>query len=280
MNKSFALLAALVIGTTMLPEPASAATMYAVGFSDTNSPVYTIDTVTGTQTLLGNSGIAQLNSLAMSPSGVLYSANMNQLVTIDLTTGVATPVATMTTGTAQTNIRSIAFNDAGTLYAVNQPAAGMSQSGTGRLFTVNTTTGATTLIGGTAQMVQGLDFAPDGTLYGVSPTVAGGTSASSLMTINPASGAFTNVGATFTNTFESIAFDPSGILWGVETGGASGQLSIFNPTTGARPLMFSTGLDPNLRGIEFAAVPVPAAVWLFGSGMAAMVGFARRRANH
>ncbi|MBX3329708.1 MAG: VPLPA-CTERM sorting domain-containing protein [Nitrospira sp.] len=28
-----------------------------------------------------------------------------------------------------------------------------------------------------------------------------------------------------------------------------------------------------------AAVPIPAAVWLFGSGLAAMVGFARRKTN-
>lgn len=53
----------------------------------------------------------------------------------------------------------------------------------------------------------------------------------------------------------------------------SGQLTGYNNARSARAFSISFNvLDAN-------PVPVPAAVWLFGSGLAAMVGLVRRRAN-
>jgi hypothetical protein len=37
------------------------------------------------------------------------------------------------------------------------------------------------------------------------------------------------------------------------------------------------GIDPGITGIMFDAVPIPAAVWLFGSGLLGLAGIARRK---
>lgn len=171
-----------------------ASLIYAVGADATNSPVYTIDTDTGTQTLLGNSGVANLNALTFSPTGVLYAAGgapgSNVLVTLDPTTGAATSSVSVNTGTSQSFIRSLAFDSAGTLWAGNQPSAGLPQSGQTRLYTINTSTGVGTPIGFMGFItMEGLDFSSSGTLYGVA--------SDGLRTVNTTTGASALVGQRF-----------------------------------------------------------------------------------
>lgn len=58
------------------------------------------------------------------------------------------------------------------------------------------------------------------------------------------------------------------------------------PATAASPALsgnayfveFGPGIQGEILGVDLAPIPVPAAVWLFGSGLLGLVGVARRRA--
>ncbi len=274
----------LLVGITLtlfsaMTGPAFAATMYAVSFNASNSPVYTIDSVTGTQTLLGNSGVGRLNSLAATPSGVLYSAggpsqaNQNHLITINPATGVGTDLGTITFDVAPppsaSGITALAADASGNLYGAMPSFSGPQLSA---LYRIDPATRLATQVTGNmgGYAVQALEFSSTGILYGTSISSNIG-----LLTIDPVTGVTTQVGPRGGPNFQSIAFGPDGTLWGAEIT-TSGRLYTIDATTGASTLAFS-GLNNNLRGIEFLApVPVPAAVWLFGSGLAAMAGLARR----
>lgn len=63
---------------------------------------------------------------------------------------------------------------------------------------------------------------------------------------------------------------------------SSTQSHLIDPVTGIATLKFGRGLSNDFRAIEFlpTPVPVPAAVWLFGSGLAGIIGLARRAKTH
>ncbi len=67
-------------------------------YAITGTDLYTIDISTGASTLIGSCNVASSTfiNLACSPSGVLYSVNMNDdiLYSINKTTGAATPIGT------------------------------------------------------------------------------------------------------------------------------------------------------------------------------------------
>src|SRR5262249_52269334 len=123
------LLSISLIGSVLVASPVDAALLYAAGSSNSNTPIYTIDTATGVQTTLGNSGVPNVQSLAFAPNGVLYGTtfssgggNMN-LVTIDQTTGAATVVEAITPafGTNTLNAATgLAFTSAGAAYLVGR----------------------------------------------------------------------------------------------------------------------------------------------------------------
>lgn len=264
---------------------ADAITLYAAGNSNTNTPIYTIDTATGVQTTLGNSGFSNVQSLAFSPTGVLYAttfggggSNMN-LLTINQTTGAGTIVApiTPTAGTNTLNAATgLAFTSTGNAYLV-----GRDFNQTGSLYTLNTTTGAVTSLGSTnAVQTQDMAIAPNGNAFAVnigSAGVAGSLTTRGVRSLDLTTGNTTflgqPVGGSLVN-LTSMTFGPDGTLW---IGGA-GNLYTADTTTGALTLQRS-GLATYHGLANFAPVPVPAAVWLFGSGLAAIVGLARRRTS-
>lgn len=111
-----------------------------------------------------------------------YSSSANQLATLNLGTGAATPVGSPLSQTL--GIMGLVCSPDGTLYASQSTASPVNSNG---LYTVDRETGQASLIGsiGANKKIMALDFAPDGTLYGASP--------SSLYTINPSNGSATKV---------------------------------------------------------------------------------------
>ncbi len=282
---AFVLSLSLLVGSGFAVSPANAVTLYAAGSSNMNTPIYTIDTATGIQTTLGNSGFPNVQSLAFSPTGVLYGttfggggSNMS-LLTINQTTGAGTIVAPITpaSGTNALNAATgLAFPSAGNAYLV-----GRDFNQTGSLYTLNTTTGVVSSLGSTnAVQTQDLALAPNGSAFAVNIGSAG--TPASLTTRGVRSLDLTTGNTTFlgqpvggsTVNLTSMTFTPDGTLWV----GGGGNLYTAATGTGALTLQYS-GLATYNGLANFAAVPVPAAVWLFGSGLAALVGMARQRTS-
>jgi hypothetical protein len=121
--------------------------------------LYILDKNTGAPTLVGGLGYPHIGALAFDPvSGALYGAYAwsdatGYLVTIDISTGVATYVA------ATHRLNGLAFDRAGVLYGLTN---GAISGGTARLYTVDKTTGAYTLVGNiTTNNLLALDFSLD-----------------------------------------------------------------------------------------------------------------------
>jgi hypothetical protein len=104
----------------------------------------------------------------------------------------------ITTGPSLPVMDGMAFDSSGTLY-------GLAQS-TGNIYTINTTTGALTLVGGSGQSgVRGaLAFSPAGTLY----ACFSGSGFATFCTINPATGAATVIGSVIPPDITGLAFAP------------------------------------------------------------------------
>jgi len=263
------------------------ADMVGLQFFKGNFQINTINTTTGAQTAIGNTGIDRLNALAATPSGELYSVggpslnDQSHLVRIDPASGVGTDLGAITYdiapptvgGVTSVGVTGLAADASGNLIAT----IFSSQS----LYSINPTTLQATQLtasNGLSSNIVGLDFSPTGVLYGTTLVSRGlvtiDTTTWQATRVSPASSAFPNV--------QSVAFGPDGTLWGIGDSmgdiSGSGRIYTIDPLTGIATLKFGTGLSNDFRGIEFLApVPVPAAVWLFGSGLAAMAGWARRK---
>lgn len=116
------------------------------------------------------------------------------------------------------------------------------------LYTINSTTGATTLVGATGfNGVGSLAFSPLGTLFAIAGNAAGPVH--QLITINTSTGAGTAIGATgITNNITDIAFRSDGVLFAM-TG--RGDLYTVNTTTGAATLINSAGGVTQGGGLAF-----------------------------
>src|SRR6267143_2575812 len=135
-----------------------------------------------TTTDLGPTNGGNCASLALAPSGTLYSMcgplfGNQQLATIDPTTGRATLFGVAVPGLA---VMAMAFADDGTLYAVGDcnPNADFectpgSDPNYNSLYAVNEGTGAFTRVGptGAAQFFMDLAFDREGHLFGVTTTI-------------------------------------------------------------------------------------------------------------
>ncbi len=121
-----------------------------------------------------------------------------------------------------------------------------------QLHTINTTTGAVTVVGSSipdaGQSWTGLKGSSDGKVYGAATDCA---AISTLYTINPATGAATAVGP-ITNAvcIIDIAINKDGEIYGVDL--ASDSLIKINPATGAGTVVGSLGVDANYaQGMDF-----------------------------
>jgi hypothetical protein len=118
--------------------------------NSTPDNLYTINIQTGHATLVGNTGVGGLQSLAFSPAGVLYGWDLNGLglVQINPVTGVATDVNPSLNGFL--DIQALTFGPDGTLYGARNA-----------LYTIDPSTGVTTLVGsGGYSNVYGMAVGP------------------------------------------------------------------------------------------------------------------------
>lgn len=181
--------------------------------SQTTQDLVIIDPVSVTWTLVGNIGLNNSNGVAIKfrRDGVLYAASFTDLYTIDPSTAKATHVGALGAPMVPPDQGSIdlSFDANGNLFfqaTANQASADAGTAGT--LYSVNTSTGAATLIGPIGFEVIGMEFA-QGTLYGF-------TRNSQVITIDTATGAGTALASLTPSDVKVFAAAPI-----VGSGGAS-----------------------------------------------------------
>jgi hypothetical protein len=183
----------------------------------------------------------------MSKTLCCFIASLGLIVSV-----ASAQVGTLTNvGSTQSGMDALAFNSSGTLYG-----ATAGSSGSGSLYTINTSTGAATLVAALVDAtnatlhyaITGLAFQPGtGTLYG-STSQNSSTAPDSLVTINPSTGKVTLIGSygltvsSNPQTAADITFTPGGTLYGWMEPDTDG-LATINLSTGAAATVGSTGND-------------------------------------
>lgn len=182
---------------------------------NTNSQIVEIDQTTGQATVVGSttipSGASGLASTRIDlnlacgffPKGThfgILDVGVDKVVTIDTSTGKATPVSDNDVGLGG---RGVAFGNGGVFYATDS-------TGTGQLYTVDICTGAKAALPSQIgfQGVDNIQWDP------VSSTFVG-ISGTTLVSINPATGVGSPIAAPLSISFPSctIARDPGTGLW-------------------------------------------------------------------
>lgn len=220
------------------------------------SSLFTVDSVTGSGTLIGNFGQDSTYTLSFNSTGTLYGISNGYsngtLVTINQATGQATTVG-VATGIA--DLMALAFAPDGTLYAASW--------NTDSLYTINPVTGAATLVGALGfGGIMDLDFDSQGDLYGLS---------SSLFKINLATGAGTLVTNLANSCLMGMAIDSADRFLATDYCTSNTPLYEINTATGALTNLGQTGISNAMGGAMFAAdatdVPEPGTWAMIGIGL-------------
>ena len=213
--------------------------MYAASavVGSTPSQMYSINTSTGAATLIGQTGVNEIDGLAIRPStselfGMFTNSNGSTLYRMSSQHGDAL----FTRNLGIPNLRAITFSLSGdTLYGGTT---------NGRLYRLNLTTGDTTYIGtASGKIYSGLAISPtSGLLWAsVRPPLAG---RDSIYTVDRTIGATTGIGRTGLNLITPyIAFNPNGNLFAIIGSGAqTNSLYSIDTLTAASTLIGSTGV--------------------------------------
>ena len=195
-----------------------------------------------TTTDIGPTNGGNCLSLALSPSGTLYSMcgplfGDQQLATIDRKTGRANLFGVAVPGLA---VMAMAFDRDGTLYAVGDPGSDPNYNS---LYTVNEATGAFTRVGptGAAQFFMDLAFDREGQMFGVTSMPPSPVPAI-LYRINPATGAATKiVDLVGSNSVMGLAFGRKGQLYATD----------FAPNPGLYLIDIETGVETAIAALPF-----------------------------
>lgn len=177
-------------------DPASGKLYATTSSQDTNyaNGLITIDRTTGAATRIGTgSGLSLVNVVTASGTGSLFgwTEDSDDLVVWNPATGTATVVGDAGISTSE---QTLAFDKrTGTLFLIN---------GNGRVYTVNTTTGAVTQIATVNGTAHHGDFAANGRVYAIDAT---GSGAKNIRIIDPATG--NEIGTlTTVNDLHTLAF--------------------------------------------------------------------------
>jgi hypothetical protein len=264
---TFALTVLFAIAVVRLAE---ADTLLYGSTGGTDGRLYQIDVTTQAVTFIGSTGFARIGGIAFDASGVLYgvsggSASRSTLLTIDPLTGVATVIGLVSDPNA--NIDGLRFNSQGVLY-------GTAFEGVGVLVTIDPSNAnilsSLTLSGSGNSFCAGIAFDALDVLYGSRGNASG--RAEDLDLIQP-NGTLTPIGG-MEAVISDIVFSSDGTLYGSSP---TGDLYSINPVTGAKTLLFNTGI-PNFAGLA-APVPEPSASILLVVAILALFALTRRHAR-
>lgn len=249
------------------------------------SNFYQIDEQTGAATLLTTSnsprsfgagtGLAFLDNTLYATDAFrrVSGIGTSSTVTVDLSTGSQTFVSNQD---GNSNWMGLAGNQADdVLYSINIDA--------GNILKTLSASGTITSVGATG--IQGRGMAYDDAneiLYAMGV----GFTNPALYTVDTSTGTATLVGSTgFTGnvTAQGLAYDEDNkiLYWladaNLSSAGGTNLYSL-NTQTGLASLVGDTGLSFG-AGLAWmpTPVPLPGAVWLFGSGLLCLVGMARRK---
>ncbi len=266
---------------TFITLPAQAAHSTLLGINFSNGDLYDVSTTDGSLSVIGSTGITFLAGLA--DNGTLHGVTAGSdasLYTIDATTAAATKVGT--TGLSAIFEGALAFDSSGTLWMASGQAGGADA----RIYTVDTATGAATLQGTLAGRVDvnGLAFRSDATLVGIesklfAPGVFFSIDLTTFATTDIASFGF-NIGGG--NGLAAVG-DTGYMATSASTapGGGTNSLYELDLLTGSTSLIGSFGSTitsgTGITGLAVRAVPIPAAAWLFSSGLLGLIGVAKKR---
>jgi hypothetical protein len=266
---------AVVLELAEAPTASATPTLYAVSLNGFiigrpgPSKLYTIDSVTGTGTLIGEIGHA-VNAIAMDPTtGKLYgstttwSGAFNGLLEIDPLTASATEIGPF--GGAFTAIVGLTFNSTGELYGWHEPTAD-------DLVRIDKATGAATTVGeaglSTGAHVLAFDNADNLTL----------SSYGSVYDINTTTGAATfSFSPSFNPGSGGADFDPmTGLLWAPLTFGGE-NISFIRVTDLGGSSFTDIHTDVSYLNALTFGVPEPSLSLLLACGL---VGLGVRRRLH
>lgn len=163
--------------------------------------LYSVDTGTGAFSLIGDTQRGNIEGLDFRGGGLLgieFSSNPQDAFSINLSSAITTDVVTVDRNDIEL-ISALAMQNASTaLFAGTLESA----LGTSSLFSLDLTSGTTSLIGHQGDFIGGLDFGPDGILYAV-----GGSG--NVWTIDTATAVRTSVGSTGSDLWLSLATYPA-----------------------------------------------------------------------
>jgi sugar lactone lactonase YvrE len=211
-----------------------------------NGWLVTVDQTTGAVTPIGQpAGVSKMSGLAFEPNGDLFGSALSNvafpppapsspttnLVRINPATGALLAIVPVKAGGNNIQIADLAVQPGtGVLFGISASSSG-DFNAAGNLYTINTTTGAATLVGATGDFFGAIAFAPNGTLYMHSADLdnMGNMVNTKLKTLNP----------TNAQTLTAVAtLDIPGAL-GVRSDGTifagdgdSGRIYTINPLTG------------------------------------------------
>ena len=252
----------LIAAGAVMASLSVAANAAVLHINDASGQLGTVDTDTGTVTVIGSTGVI-LTDIAFAPNGDLYGVSFNGVYRIDPDTAATTFVGNH--GIAGAN--ALVFGADGTLYAAG--------SDTSDLFTIDIATGLGASVGTTG-------FTSGGDLAFVGDDLYLASSSGDLVRINLASVVGTVIGGFGVPNVFGISSPGDGTLFGV------GDTSIFRVDVATG--MALDALDYGGQGLgrafgqsffseavaPMAPVPAPAAFLLFGTVAAAA---AARRAS-